>query len=451
VLDARNRGITIYCGQSLNGDTFNLIINRLTKALRTGTGEVFGAVSINILSMAFGLIQVVAISRWLGSEGRGILSSVFVVPSLISQIMEWGQLKTINHALGKSLYPENLVSRLTIIFALTAGVVGTILSILIEVHLGADWPKNIVMAASSVVFVQVGFQLLRGFLLGKNLIWHHSYVLLINIAVVSVGTLLAAMILSSTVLVLWSRFVGYATAIAIGLVFLSKRITRKKHLFSINVAKYFLTQGFLYTSGMFTIALLFRIDVLILSYFVSESQVGIYVNGMIFSEVIRSLAATVGVVIMAKVSRADDYILFARRTGISIVHYTLITSAILSVLMYIFANMVINTLFGKEFAESSNIVKILLPGTILLSAGIVIQTEYDGRGRPLVTIIAFGVSSLFNIVLNVVFVPLWGIYGAAWICTFSYSLCAIMLIGFYLFENKIDFFRIFLNATDKTK
>ena len=89
---------------------------------------------------------------------------------------------------------------------------------------------------------------------------------------------------------------------------------------------------------------------------------------------------------------------------------------------------VILLLYGSEFLPSVRPLWILLPGIVSLSVYKVLGNEIAGRGKPVINSIALGVSLVVNFFLNWLLIPRWGISGAAFASTVSYTVTAVMTL-----------------------
>ena len=76
-------------------------------------------------------------------------------------------------------------------------------------------------------------------------------------------------------------------------------------------------------------------------------------------------------------------------------------------------------------------VRILAPGIVLFSAARVLNNDIAARGRPLVNSAIAAASVVSNIALNIVLIPRYGINGAAWASTASYSLLFLATAAVY--------------------
>jgi O-antigen/teichoic acid export membrane protein len=85
------------------------------------------------------------------------------------------------------------------------------------------------------------------------------------------------------------------------------------------------------------------------------------------------------------------------------------------------APVLVLALFGSEFAAASRVLRLLLPGVLILTVGKVIAPFVCNRGRPAVaTYVSLGALGL-TVVLNVLLIPPLGIAGSAIASSISYA------------------------------
>jgi O-antigen/teichoic acid export membrane protein len=400
-----------------------------------------GTLGVSFVTLVFNAFELIIISRFLGAEGRGFLSAITVLPSLASQIVEWGQLKTITRAVGNSIFPERAVLRYIVFFSVAGGSLGAaaclfLMSLILR---NSSYKLTTEFAASLVIPCYIGFQMIRGYLLGKNNIFHYNLITLFNIVVLTTGTLLSVFIFASPEAVLWSRVVSSTITVVLGLYIGNRLIEYKTFQYSSISPKYVLSNGALYTFGMIAIAALFRLDVLVVSAFSSTQEVGIYANGLVVPEVLKSLASALGVIIMARsANMAGDRRNFLKSPDARLMSWIVPTLAVTgSLAVYVMSDLLVTVAFGQSFLESAAITRIVLPGTALISCALVVQLYYDGLGRPFVTISCFGLSAIFECIADLIVVPRYGIVGAAYVCSLSYLLCSLVIIVLFIIEHRV--------------
>ena len=95
------------------------------------------------------------------------------------------------------------------------------------------------------------------------------------------------------------------------------------------------------------------------------------------------------------------------------------------------ATPVVDLLYSARFGDSAAVVRILAPGIVLFSAARVLGNDIAARGRPLVNSVVAAISVVCNIALNLVLIPRYGINGAAWASTASYSVLFVLTAAVY--------------------
>jgi O-antigen/teichoic acid export membrane protein len=110
---------------------------------------------------------------------------------------------------------------------------------------------------------------------------------------------------------------------------------------------------------------------------------------------------------------------------------TLWLTAILGGILIIVADPAVNLLYSSRFSASGEVVRVLVPGIVLFSAARVLANDLAARGRPLVNSVIAGISVVCNIALNVLLIPRYGIVGAAWASTASYSVLFVATAAVY--------------------
>lgn len=91
----------------------------------------------------------------------------------------------------------------------------------------------------------------------------------------------------------------------------------------------------------------------------------------------------------------------------------------------------IKFVYGSEFLPSYNVVLILMFGAFPMAMFKLLGIVLISQGRRKAHFISLAVSAVINIVANIITVPLWGMYGAAWASVASYSVCGVMLTVYF--------------------
>jgi O-antigen/teichoic acid export membrane protein len=172
------------------------------------------------------------------------------------------------------------------------------------------------------------------------------------------------------------------------------------------------------------------IDTLLLTYFTTTTQVGIY-NVVLPSAIIllflgRSVTAILFPMSSELWAKRDTKRL---RAGLHLVHkYLFIFLIPLIGIGIVYAELLITTFFGSAYASGTLALQILLVGVLLYAAAMTNNSMLSAIGKPeqVTKIILFAAG--LNIVLNLLLIPSFGINGAAVATTVSYFLVFLLSI-----------------------
>ena len=170
------------------------------------------------------------------------------------------------------------------------------------------------------------------------------------------------------------------------------------------------------------------IDTMILTYFRPLSEVGIYNVVLPTVIIIGFFSRSISQVFFPMVSELWAKNLKVKIVeGVNLLHkYTLITVIPISMVLFLYPGLILNLLFGVEYIPGAFAMRILSVGIIFFTVGMIDQSVISGIGTPKVVTNILLVAAAFNIITNFIFIPKWGINGAAITTTLSYILIALL-------------------------
>src|SRR3989338_9770 len=170
-------------------------------------------------------------------------------------------------------------------------------------------------------------------------------------------------------------------------------------------------------------------DTILLTYFSGLTSVALYNVALPTAKVLMYFPRSIAGILLPLISE-----LWAKkekaliREGIeSLYKYTIIIIIPLVFMILSFSDLLIGTLFGKDYVVASNALKILSIGMIFAVLYVVNIDFFSGIGKPEINNIIVYSAALFNLVANLIMIPVWGIIGAAISTTISYFI--MMAIG----------------------
>jgi O-antigen/teichoic acid export membrane protein len=171
-----------------------------------------------------------------------------------------------------------------------------------------------------------------------------------------------------------------------------------------------------------------RIDVVILSKMTDMVTVGLYSSASKLTEFCLILPLNFYALILPIAARG--YQSFRESVHQKIETYTRQLFILVFLVFgfgFFFAEMILGLIYGKPFAEAGWILKMLMVAFLITSADTVLSMSCLGAGyQKIVMLVAIG-RAVVNVVLNLMFIPIWGTMGAALATLFSISLSFTIL------------------------
>jgi stage V sporulation protein B len=405
------------------------------------TKLVFDAVLIfvmGVLAYALGYLIRVILSRQLGLEELGLFYAVFTFVSFFLVLKELGT----GYSLRKFI-PEFLVrkeygrikSSLKFVFSINLGVSLTLalLFILLSEFLTANYFRNelarpllIILSIFFVIYalygtlisVFVGFQ--RSKLYSMDMFFI-NFMVLIGILVFSRFGILAPAI-------------AYLAAASIGLafgVFLFLRIFnyfKYKENLSGMLKKRLFKYGFPLLLASIGFVVIAQIDTLMLTSFRTLEEVGVYNVILPTAMLLVGLGGSLALALLPFVSEYWASKKYEELINIIKIIYknAFIIIVPLSLIVFAFSDVILRVLFGAEFVVGSVALKILTIGMIFFSVATINNSILSAIGRPKIVTKIVLFATIFNIFLNLILIPLFGIMGAAISTSIAYFLVLVM-------------------------
>jgi O-antigen/teichoic acid export membrane protein len=425
------------------------LMAELVRALQNKSSDSLLAGSIITLVSRALLILVsflssMLIARGLGPNNYGIYSVFVLILTIPAQLGMFG-IPAANIFLG-ARNPSNLrdLAGNSIIIALLAGfVIGAILitgvqvlpalrDYLLKNAIDPSWLWKASPLISVLILLPFCNDLLRaaGHIIAYNMIplvrsivWTLSLAFLFFFHLLGLGN----------ALVLWAFALLTATFFCLYLVLRYIGIN-----LGLNVALARQSLGFglkLYPSN---IAQLFsyRIDVFIITYFLTPQAVGFYVLAVLLVERLLEIPDSIRTVLMPRIasSMAQEADIITSR----VMRIVTLVIGLTCLLMILLARPIILILYGDEYSAAVPPLIFLLPGIWMLSLTKVLAADIAGRGHPEINSVSAILSLAVNIGMNLLLIPRLGIVGASLTSSLSYSFTTVMMMAWFLRHSSVS-------------
>lgn len=388
---------------------------------RNSTGrDIITTIITKIIYLGGSFLISVFLARILGPEGKGVLTALFVVPNIIISLADLGVRQASAYYIGRKIYSVQEVLSSSLILWFFSSMVSVIIVLLYYLSPATDnygWFLSLI--ALAYIPMQILSTYLQGIIQGQQKIGNINVKTLISNIVHLLGLVMLVWLLdlgvygaaSATLLVVVTGLAYYVIVV--------KRTAKFQIKYIKPIPQDMFTKGIAFALSLFVIQLNYKVDIVILQTMVSSAEVGIYSVGINLAELLWQLPAAISIVLFARSanSKTDEE---ASQRSARLLRLSLALLFVVVLFFGLTSNFFVTLLYGAEFSQSATIINILLPGVLVMVISKILHPSLAARGYPLYGLAAFILPLILNVVLNYIFIPIYGIYGAAFTSTISY-------------------------------
>lgn len=393
-----------------------------------------------VLSFLIGISKSIILARFLGTSGRGKFAEILLLPQIINIIGNLGNESATVYFIGQSQYPNKEIFKTNLIANLVYSFFGISIGLLVVefFHVFPDVPKFLLIIILFIIpfqFIQKSiFALFQGI---QNFTFYNFSILFYQILqlsfllffVISCEDKLYGAVLAE----ICSNVVNFLILIVFTIKLVGWKAPFSKRYF-IESVKYGI-KAFLSNVATF---LNYRIDILILAIFVSPGNLGLYAVAVTIAESLWKVSSVFSTVLFPRIAHMkgspDKRLITAKVT-----RNVFFINGLISIILILIGNFAISFLYGSEFHNSYYLLIILLPGVTLYSASKVISNYFGGIGKPVINLYFSIFILIFNVILNFILIPPYGIYGAAAATSAVYCIGLITNSTIFLIRSSMSF------------
>lgn len=387
---------------------------------------------VEIALNAFGFLSGMMLARWLGPTVRGQLAAAMLWPGIISILVTLGLQHAFAYSVGVGWGNPKQLHRLAWQFSVAVGIPTMIAYwVLCPWILGHQFPENILVPRVFSLYIPTAIY--AGFLLPiyqgvgdfqrwniarvfRSGAWTFSVALLAMFSVLSVLNLLFVQIaiLCIISIYLFSRL-GVVNSEAS-----NKSALAVRPLFRYAFAIY--ASGLAYTINQ-------QLDQLLLSLWVTPSDLGQYAAAVTLSSMVLIIPAAVGAIGFSKISRA------VANPGEQQMHIkvTLAWGAMLLIpvglAITVLAPWLTSFLFGSSYAHAGELLRVLAPAATVLGLGMLLADVLRGTGKPIYATWGAVLGAVITVCGLALTLRRYGTWAAAWVSFVAYaSMTSLQLV-----------------------
>ena len=383
---------------------------------------------VSLYAVAF--IGSVLISRALGPEGRGIYYLPVVAAATLVSIAKLGIEQANVYLFGTAKVSPGQLSGQNGLVALVMGALGFFVLLGAPAALPSlfsDTPLVLLALAGLAIPFSLHSQFTTGLttMLGQ-VTWQSWAALIAGIVQVAVivGLYLAGVITPQAVLATSLLSI----ALTWFLVIARFRVAGNSWLrWDSGLLATTLRQSLPLHIGMIFFYFHLRADTFLVKVIIGTTALGLYSVSVMLAETMYLAMDSLAVALLPHqvANKAEEAARNALRAGRVIV----MVGGCVALLWVVLGLPIIGYMFGAEFLPAYLPMVILLPGLLALGVQRVCGPPILRQGRPLRIALVYALGLGVNVTLNLLLIPVWGIAGAATSSAISYSLGALVFLG----------------------
>lgn len=396
-----------------------------------------------IFHMALGLVAAIILARYLGPEGKGIVALALIVPSLATQLISLGIGPATAYYTARREYGLKDIYWNNIVLTFFQSIIGLSLTLLLIVLFGTYLFPSVDKIYFVVALILIPIGLFTGnfryILLGTQKVIEYNLVDIIN-----AGFYLASLLIF---MLLIAKSVGAAVAAtifasSIACIFALTRSYKASQgtSFKLNTSyiKKSIKYGLQNQLSMVLMLLNYRADFILISYYLGASAVGYYTISVSLTEKLWLISHAFSTALFPRIA-ADVREKERKELTPFVARTVLVITSFGAIVLFFISSWLVELLFSDTFLPSIAPLQILLIGTVVYSVARVLANDISGRGFPIYNSYVSLIAASINVLLNIMFIPRYGISGAAWASSISYSvsLAGELIIYCRLSGNKL--------------
>ena len=175
----------------------------------------------------------------------------------------------------------------------------------------------------------------------------------------------------------------------------------------------------------------YRLDIFLVGYFLTPTEVGLYVTATALAEKLWEIPHAINTVMLHHIASLDDS-QSANATTARVGRVVTLTIGLLCLFLVVISYPLIKIIYGEPYLPSVLPLIALMPGIWFLGVGKLFATHLSASGRPEIGTIGAIISLSVTLLLDVFLIPRIGIIGAAIASSASYMLSTSVFVGVFL-------------------
>jgi len=399
------------------------------------TRETIITFSTRIFALLAAIGTSVVLARTLGPQGQGYYSLAVLFPSVVVTFFNFGiGPATVYYVARKEFEWGEILGNNLVLSMLIGGIgvlVGLIIVCFFQSAILPGVPQKYLLLAIWLIPLNLFYSYIRQMLLGAQYIKKYNYTQIARAVLFFVFIL-------STLVVLRTGVPGAIIANSAAWLFvdvftfrLSQRVAGEIRLRpNIIYIKKSIAYGLQSHLSNVLSFLNYRVDVFLVNVILNPAAAGLYSVGVGLAEQLWIISSSAAMILFPRVAAETDSQRLRSFTPL-VARSVFWVSALGALTLFFLSHWIILLLYSTSFLPAVHVLRALLVGVVALSVGRVFAHDIAGRGHPELNVYTALASAITNVILNLLWLPQYGIVGAAWASTVSYTISFLGALFFY--------------------
>lgn len=182
----------------------------------------------------------------------------------------------------------------------------------------------------------------------------------------------------------------------------------------------------------------FRLSYYLLEAYAGLKAVGVYSNGASLMEAVWMISGSIALVQYSKIANTEDRT-WSQQFTARLTRYSLWSSIAAIIPLVLLPADFWVWLFGPGFSEVNLTLWWLAPGVLLFNYAMVPGHYFSGTGRYFVNALGSAAGLVITVALALWLIPVYGFQGAAFTASISYMVTSVMVLIWFLKESQLPF------------
>ena len=389
-------------------------INKLIK------NEYIYSILTRFLTICISLCQSILVARYLGSALKGTSTYIKSITSIGAIIVTFGMHQAypfFRKKYGKDHVFVEYINAVRLVFFVALIIIGTIIFFIDNIEIKAALILIPIMGFADVLAYVCMIEMPNVRNRWWTIIYFFELLFVVILYLFSEASLLTAILLLC--------FADFLKIIIYSII-LKAKIQYSKKCFLI--AKEMVIYGFFPMIALLMTTLNYRIDVIMLRMFsgITNSMIGVYSIGINLAEKIVLVPDTLKGILASNLSKGAD-----EKEVAKVCRLCFVASIIMCVIFLSIGYWAILFLYGEEYDGAYTVMVISALGAIFIGYFKLLAQYNIINKKQIYNVIILSVSIIVNVIGNLVFIPLFGINGAAVATGLGHIVCGLVFVFWF--------------------